>query len=81
MVSDPKTTPDSRLGRMFFAAVVAWGAWYWQFRLFHTNGLLWSLGLFSLLTPLLDWLLPGSQYAWARPMASNKSSERVPQLA
>src|SRR5204862_3674703 len=59
MVSDPKTPPDARAGRILFAAVVAWGAWYWQFRLFHTNGLLWSLAAFSLAVPLIDTLLPG----------------------
>ncbi len=64
MISDPRTTPDSRLGRILFAALVAWGAWYVQFRLFRTNGLLWSLATFSLCTPLLDWLLPGARYRW-----------------
>jgi Na+-transporting NADH:ubiquinone oxidoreductase subunit NqrB len=66
MVSDPRTTPDSRIGRIIFAALVAWGAWHWQFRLFHTNGLLWSLATFSILTPLLDWLLPAERYQWTR---------------
>ena len=47
MISDPKTTPDSRAGRLLFAALVAAGAWYVQFRLFRTNGLLWSLALCS----------------------------------
>lgn len=64
MISDPKTTPDSRTGRILFAALVAWGAWYWQFRLFHTNGLLWSLAAFSFTTPLIDLLLPGTRYSW-----------------
>src|SRR5207247_1579437 len=27
MISDPKTTPDSRAGRLLFAALVAFGAW------------------------------------------------------
>ena len=27
MISDPKTTPDSRAGRVLFAALVAYGAW------------------------------------------------------
>jgi len=27
MISDPKTTPDSRAGRLIFAALVAWGGW------------------------------------------------------
>jgi Na+-transporting NADH:ubiquinone oxidoreductase subunit NqrB len=64
MISDPKTTPDSRAGRLVFAALVAAGAWYVQFRLFRTNGLLWSLACSSLLVPLIDRLLPGSRYAW-----------------
>jgi enediyne biosynthesis protein E5 len=64
MISDPKTTPDSRAGRLLFAALVACGAWYVQFRLFRTNGLLWSLATFSLLVPLIDRVLPGSKYTW-----------------
>ena len=64
MISDPKTTPDSRAGRVLFAALVAFGAWYVQFRLFRTNGLLWSLAAWSLAVPLIDRLLPGDRYAW-----------------
>jgi Na+-transporting NADH:ubiquinone oxidoreductase subunit NqrB len=64
MISDPKTTPDSRAGRVLFAALVAIGAWYVQFRLFRTNGLLWSLAACSTLVPLIDRVLPGKRYAW-----------------
>jgi len=64
MISDPKTTPDSRRGRVLFAALVAGGAYYVQFKLFHTNGLLWSLAGCSPLVPVIDWLLPGTRYAW-----------------
>ena len=65
MISDPKTTPDSRAGRVLFAALVAFGAWYVQFRLFRTNGLLWSLAACSLMVPLIDRVLPGAKYSWA----------------
>jgi len=64
MISDPKTTPDSRAGRVLFAALVAFGGWYVQFRLFRTNGLLWSLAACSLLVPAIDWLLPAGRYQW-----------------
>jgi Na+-transporting NADH:ubiquinone oxidoreductase subunit NqrB len=64
MISDPKTTPDSRAGRILFGALVAVGAWYVQFRLFRTNGLLWSLAASSLLVPLIDAVLPGPLYSW-----------------
>ena len=67
MISDPRTTPSSRAGRILFALLVACGAWYVQFRLFRTNGLLWSLATFSMTVPLIDWLLPGTRYEWARP--------------
>jgi len=64
MISDPKTTPDSRAGRILFGALVAAGAWYVQFRLFRTNGLLWSLAACSLFVPLIDAVLPGPLYSW-----------------
>jgi Na+-transporting NADH:ubiquinone oxidoreductase subunit NqrB len=70
MISDPKTTPDSRAGRILFALLVAAGAAYMQFGLFRTNGLLWSLALCALLTPLLDYLLPGTKYQWIAPKPS-----------
>jgi Na+-translocating ferredoxin:NAD+ oxidoreductase RnfD subunit len=66
MISDPKTTPDSRAGRILFAFLVAFGAAYVQFRLFRTNGLLWSLAFFSPVVPLIDRWLPGARYDWKR---------------
>ena len=77
MISDPKTTPDSRAGRVLFAALVAFGAWYVQFRLFRTNGLLWSLAACSTLVPLIDRLAPGARYAWA---ARRTSRSPIPAL-
>lgn len=68
MISDPKTTPDSKAGRMLFAGLVTAGAWYVQFRLFRTNGLLWSLAFFSFFVPMLDRLFPGRRYQW-QPVA------------
>jgi len=65
MISDPKTTPNSRAGRILFAAAVATGAWYIQFRLFRTNGLLWSLAAIAMLVPVIDWLLPARRYEWS----------------
>jgi Na+-transporting NADH:ubiquinone oxidoreductase subunit NqrB len=64
MISDPKTTPDSRIGRILFGFLVALGTWYVQFKLFRTNGLLWSLAFFSIFVPLIDRLLPGYHYEW-----------------
>jgi Na+-transporting NADH:ubiquinone oxidoreductase subunit NqrB len=75
MISDPKTTPNSRAGRIVFAGLVAMGAWYVQFRLFRTNGLLWSLAVFSTSVPLIDWLLPGARFRWENPTSGRITSE------
>jgi hypothetical protein len=73
MISDPKTTPDSRLGRILFAVLVALGARYVQFKMFHTNGILWSLAACSVLVPLIDLLLPGGRYTWKQTGGSSWS--------
>ena len=72
MISDPKTTPDSRTGRILFAVLVAVGAAYVQFVLYRTNGLLWSLALWSVFVPLIDRVFPGNRYEW-----NNASAERA----
>lgn len=77
MISDPRTTPDSRAGRLLFAALVAFGAWYVQFRMFRTNGLLWSLAACSMLTPIIDWLMPGNRYQWNASGTSGRKDDGV----
>ena len=79
MISDPKTTPDTRLGRILFAGLVALGAWYVQFVWYWGNALLWSLAGFSLTVPLLDWLLPGSRYAWPQGQVAPPRAARIRQ--
>ncbi len=69
MISDPRTTPDTRLGRVIFAMVVAIGAGVVQFVAFRTNGPLWSLAACAPLVPLIDGWLPGTRHVW-RPDAA-----------
>lgn len=64
MISDPKTTPDSRAGRILYAVLVAAVAGWITFALFRTNGLIWALAVCAPVVPLLDRLLPGGRYRW-----------------
>lgn len=64
MISDPKTTPDTRAGRVAYAAVVALVAGYLQFALFVPGALIWSLALSAAAVPVIDLVLPGNRYAW-----------------
>lgn len=81
MISDPKTTPDSRAGRVLFACLVALGAGFVHFVLFRPNGLLWSLAACALAVPLIDRVLPGRRYGWpARAPARLASVRSAPLL-
>ena len=75
MISDPKTTPDSRTGRVVYALIVAIAALYVQFGLFRPNGPLWALIVCAPLVPLFDRLLPGSHYDWANPSSGQSSTK------
>ncbi|WP_455241833.1 RnfABCDGE type electron transport complex subunit D, partial [Petrachloros mirabilis] len=77
MISDPKTTPDARIGRIVFALLVALVALYVQFGFFKPNGPLWALIACSPLVPLIDWMFPGTRYEWSKP-SSNSVSVAIP---
>jgi Na+-transporting NADH:ubiquinone oxidoreductase subunit NqrB len=68
MVTDPRTTPDHRLGRFVFAASVAllahWLAFFEQMR----PALYLALFALAPLVPVLDRLLPAERFAWRRPV-------------
>lgn len=78
MISDPKTTPNSRAGRIVFAVLVSLGAYYVQFKMFRQNGLVLSLATCSILVPLIDFMLPGRCYAWTSPVGSGRRDEAAP---
>ncbi|MEO1370739.1 MAG: RnfABCDGE type electron transport complex subunit D, partial [Acidobacteriota bacterium] len=85
MISDPKTTPNSRAGRVVWAVLIALVAGYWQFALYRPNGLLFALVLSAPAVPLLDWWLPGERYLWrvrpTEPSTLTKGDRHVPTLA
>jgi Na+-transporting NADH:ubiquinone oxidoreductase subunit NqrB len=67
MITDPKTTPDSRAGRLLFTLLVALVALIVQFVLFRPHGPLWALLACSPFVPLIDRCFPGSRYDWSKP--------------
>ena len=73
MISDPKTTPNARIARFLFGALVAAGATFVAFVLFRPSGPIWSLVVLSPLVPLLDRIFPGRRYEWTLPTAGNIS--------
>lgn len=85
MISDPKTTPDSRPGRILYATLVAGVAAWIQFGLFEPNALIWALFFCAPVVPLADRLLPGLRYRWpsldlavSRPNLNRPDLQEVP---
>jgi Na+-transporting NADH:ubiquinone oxidoreductase subunit NqrB len=70
MITDPRTTPDHRLMRVLYAAVVAIGAFAWTYVFFTPNGLVWALFLAAPLVPILDRLAPADKFQW-RPQKAH----------
>jgi enediyne biosynthesis protein E5 len=74
MISDPKTTPDTRAMRIVFAGLVAMLAAYINFILWRPEGLVFALFLLSPIVPLLDRLSQGQRLAerfqWSKPVVN-----------
>lgn len=64
MITDPRSTPDSRAGRLLFAACVAglaaWLSWGPHVR----GGMVYALAILGPLTLIIDQLLPDARFQW-----------------
>jgi enediyne biosynthesis protein E5 len=73
MISDPRTSPDARLGRFLFAASVAVLGHYLAFFMQMRPALYFALIALSPLTLLIDRILPAERFAWTRPASQGAS--------
>jgi Na+-transporting NADH:ubiquinone oxidoreductase subunit NqrB len=73
MISDPKTTPNSALGRVLFGAFVAAIAYTIQFIFYEPNGPILALIIAAPVVPLMDMVTRGRSYRWDRPAANAAS--------
>lgn len=74
MISDPKTTPNTPVGRVLFAALVAVIAFTIQFVCYEPNGPILALIASAPTVPLIDTLLRGRRYQWERPFARTENN-------
>jgi Na+-translocating ferredoxin:NAD+ oxidoreductase RnfD subunit len=66
MISDPKTTPDTRAGRILYSALVAGVAFVIQYVLYQPHGPIFALIATAPLVPVIDYLLRGRSYQWVQ---------------
>jgi Na+-translocating ferredoxin:NAD+ oxidoreductase RnfD subunit len=74
MISDPKTTPDARIGRVIFAALVATVGFFIQFGLHNSAGIILALILCAPIVPLIDYVFRDHRYAWPQLFPSSTLS-------
>ena len=67
MISDPKTTPNTRIGRILYAMLVATTAYTIQFVFYEPHGPIVALIIAAPIVPLIDLILGGDAYRWERP--------------
>jgi enediyne biosynthesis protein E5 len=67
MISDPRTSPDSRLGRFLFAFAVAAVAHYLAFFVQMRPALYFALIVLSPATLVIDRVLPAPRFVWTTP--------------
>jgi Na+-transporting NADH:ubiquinone oxidoreductase subunit NqrB len=66
MISDPKTTPDTRTGRILYSLLVACVAFAIRFGLYEPHAPIFALVATAPLVPVIDRLLQGTGYRWTR---------------
>jgi Na+-transporting NADH:ubiquinone oxidoreductase subunit NqrB len=66
MISDPKTTPDARIGRVLYAIMVATLGFTIQFAFYNAAGIILALILTAPLVPLIDRIFPSGRYHWPK---------------
>jgi hypothetical protein len=76
MISDPKTIPNARTGRIVFAAAVALLAVYLRFGWYEPNALMYALVICCALNPLFDRIFPAERFEW-RVSAPNSLQRAV----
>ncbi|MBT8100237.1 MAG: RnfABCDGE type electron transport complex subunit D [Gammaproteobacteria bacterium] len=64
MISDPKTTPDARAGRILYGSVVALVTYFIQFVLYEPGAPILALIVCAPLVPIIDSVLRGRIYRW-----------------
>lgn len=76
MISDPKTTPNSAIGRVLFAGFVAAVAYTIQFIYYQPNGPILALIMCSPVVPLIDLVFCGRNYRWEQAADKHASQTK-----
>ena len=66
MITDPRTIPDARIGRLIWAVAIALLTFFLRNYLFISTAVFWALFTLAPLSILLDWLFPSDRFRWTQ---------------
>ncbi len=78
MITDPRTIPNSRIGRVMWSLLIAALAFVLRNLFFVNTAVIWALFLVAPLTPLFDRIFVADRFTWD---ASPEVAEEVPALS
>ncbi len=78
MITDPRTIPNSRLGRVMWALFIAVLAFVLRNLFFVNTAVIWALFLAAPLTPLFDRVCAADRFTW---VTSTEPTEELPVLS
>jgi Na+-transporting NADH:ubiquinone oxidoreductase subunit NqrB len=82
MVTDPRTIPNSRIGRVIWAMAIALLTFILRNQFFVSTAVFWALFILAPLSIVLDILLPDSRFSWdSEDSVSNQVDSSVINLS
>lgn len=67
MISDPRTAPNTRIGRVAYGMMVAAGAYVIRFAFYEPSAPILALVMLAPVVPLIDVMSRGLDYQWNKP--------------
>lgn len=77
MITDPRTIPNARVGRIVWAIAIAALTFILRNDFFVSTAVLWALFALAPLTLLLDRLFPASRFEWSQSVPASRQSIEV----
>jgi len=81
MITDPRTIPNARGARIFWAGAIALLTFILRNSFFLSTGVFWALFVLAPLTPLLDYLWQAPRFSWLITPAEPKPSPHLPSVS
>ncbi|MBC7971108.1 MAG: RnfABCDGE type electron transport complex subunit D [Verrucomicrobia bacterium] len=75
MITDPRTIPNARIGRLLWAVAIALLTFFLRNYLFLSTAVFWALFALAPLSILIDAVFPGDRFVWSDSFGKREAGE------